>query len=422
MPIYQYTAMDSTGKEKKGKVEGRNEQAVATLLKEQGMFPTGIKLISGGTKLKGKASSKKLRKKSKINLNVTIGTPKIPLKDLTLFTRELSILLDAGLPLVRSLRTLEKQSKNRIVKDIIGESATYVEGGATFSEALSRNPKSFDVLYINMIKAGESAGALEIILKRLSEFMEKAAKIRRKVKAAMVYPVVVLVIAFLVTSLLMIFIVPQFKKIFSDLLSGIPLPPVTEFVITISDFVRSKSYVIVISLIVIFFVFKLLKLTRHGAYYVDMIKYRLPLFGTIISKASIARFSRTLSTLMLSGVPVLNALLIVRNTAGNFVVSRAVQKVHDAVKEGEGMASPLGATRVFPEMVISMIEVGEETGKLPDMLVRIADTYDDEVDKAVEGLTSMIEPIMIVLMAIVVGTIVIAMFLPLIKIIENLGV
>ena len=419
MAVFKYTAMDPAGKEKKGKIEAANEQAAIAALKTKNLFATGVKEIGKNRKKKGTDDTGKKKKKGLLDIN--IGTPKIPSKNLTLFTRQLSILLDAGLPLVRALRTLERQSKNKIVKKIIGETADNVEGGFTFSESLAKNPKSFDFLFVNMIKAGESAGALEIILNRLANFMEKNQKIVNKVKSAMVYPIVVIVVATLVTAGLMVFIVPKFKEIFAELLAGMPLPALTEFVIDVSDLLMDRIYYVIIGIVLIIVFYNLIQKTKKGLYWVDFVKYRMPLFGPIISKSSISRFARTLGTLMASGVPVLNGLLIVRDTASNTLVKNAVQKVHDAVKEGEGISTPLGSTKVFPDMVVSMIEVGEETGKLPEMLVKVADTYDEEVDNAVDALTSMIEPLMIVGMALVVGTIVIGMFMPLIKIMETLG-
>ena len=419
MALFKYVAMDLAGNEKRGQIEAESERAAVTALKSRNLSPTAIKK-TGRYNKKGDAGDS-TGKKQKGILSINIGTPKIPIKSLTLFTRQLAILLDAGLPLIRALRTLERQAKSKIVKKIISETADNVEGGFTFSESLAKNPKTFDFLYVNMIKAGESAGALEIILNRLASFMEKTAKIVSKVKSAMIYPIVVIIVAVLVTAMLMIFIVPKFKKIFEDLLSGMPLPKLTEFVIGISDLLMNRIYYIVIGIILLIVIYKVLKKTKAGVYWIDFVKYRMPLFGPIIAKSSISRFARTLGTLMASGVPVLNGLLIVRDTASNSLVKDAVQKVHDAVKEGEGISTPLGTTKVFPDMVVSMIEVGEETGKLPEMLVKVADTYDDEVDNAVDALTSMIEPLMIVGMAVVVGTIVIGMFLPLIKIMETLG-
>ncbi|MHB9138751.1 MAG: type II secretion system F family protein [Victivallaceae bacterium] len=422
MPLFLYTAMDASGKEKKGKIDAPAEEAAAAELKKQGLFITMIKPAKAAPKEKPKeAAAAPGAKKKGINLNLTIGTPVIKRKDLTIFTRQLAILLDAGLPLIRSLRTLEKQSKNPILKQILGASADSVESGATFSEALAQHPKSFDKLYLNMIRAGEAAGAMEIILNRLAMFMEKAARIAGKVKSALIYPTVVFSIAMLVTSGLMIFIVPNFKKIFDELLAGEPLPELTQFVMAISQILQKQIWLVGVAIAAIFIAYKITNKTKAGKYGIDWVKYNMPLFGPIISKTAISRFARTLGTLMSSGVPILNALNIIRETAGNEVVSSAVQKVHDAVKEGEGIAAPLGASAIFPNMVISMIEVGEETGKLPEMLEKIADTYEEEVDNAVGALTSMIEPLMIVGLAVIVGTIVIALFMPLTKIIDKLG-
>ena len=427
MPIFQYTAMDSSGKEKKGKMEAVNEQAVGAALKEQGMFPTSIKeaKASGSTRKSsggGKAGGAKKGGSMFAKLSeIQIGSPVVKKKDLTVFTRQLAILLDAGLPLVRALKTLEDQSKNPALKKVLNMTSTSVESGLTFSEALSQNPKSFDKLYLNMIKAGEAAGALESILDRLASFMEKAMRMAAKIKSAMVYPIMVLIMALGITSALLVFIVPKFKKIFEDMLEGEPLPWLTDKVMNLSDIIMGNIVYIIGFLIGAFIVFKVVVATKKGRWFYDWVKFNMPLMGPIVSKSAISRFSRTLGTLMGSGVPVLQALTIVRDTAGNEVVSSAVQQVHDAVKEGEGVAKPLAATKVMPAMVISMIEVGEETGKLPEMLTKIAETYDEEVDLAVEALTSMIEPLMIMFLAVVIGTIVIAMFMPLISIVKKLG-
>jgi type IV pilus assembly protein PilC len=416
--------MDSGGKEQKGKIEAASEDAAASKLKEMGMFTTSIKAAKGGAQKQEKqqaapAQSGNQPKKSIWNLD--IGPTTIKTKDLTVLTRQMAILLDAGLPLIRSIRTLEKQSTNPAIKKVLNLTANSVEGGSTFSEALAQHPKSFDKLFLNMVRAGEAAGKLELILNRLAMFMEKAAKIAGKVKSAMVYPVIVLVIAGGITGGLMVFIVPKFQKIFTELLEGSKLPALTQFVMKCSEIMQDQFILVLIVLAALVVVFKVMSKTEKGRFVIDWVSYRAPLVGPIISKSSISKFARTLGTLMASGVPVLNALSIVKETAGNEVVANAVQQVHDAVKEGEGMAAPLAATKIFPEMVISMIEVGEETGKLPEMLEKVADTYDEEVDNAVGALTSMIEPIMIVGLAVIVGTIVIAMFMPLISIIEKLG-
>ena len=418
MPIFQYTAMDASGKEQKGQHEAASEEAVASFLKEQGMFPTSIKPLSKAGKGKKEKSKGPITSKA---INISFGPMVIKGKDLTVFTRQLAILLDAGLPLIRSLKTLERQAKNPAVKTVLGKVATSVEGGSTFSEALAQHPKSFDKLYLNMIRAGEAAGKLELILTRLAGFREKAAKIAGKVKSAMVYPAIVLTIAIGITIFLMIFIVPKFEVMFTEMLDGAQLPAITRFVMGVSRWLQDNIIIAIVIVVVLVIATKLTLKTEKGRFYFDKGIYNAPVIGLLISRNAISKFSRTLGTLMGSGVPVLNALQIVRDTAGNELVSKAVQQVHDAVKEGEPMAPPLQATKIFPDMVISMIEVGEETGKLPDMLEKIADTYDEEVDNAVSALTSMIEPLMIVFLAVIVGGIVIALFSPLITIIQTLG-
>ena len=272
-----------------------------------------------------------------------------------------------------------------------------------------------------MVKAGEAGGVLEVVLNRLAEFAEKAEKIKNKVKGAMVYPIVVLVAAVGITGFLLVAVIPKFRDIFNDLLDGKPLPAITQFVMDASQFVMNNGLVVVGGVVGIVILFKLFTKTKGGSYAVDVAKLRAPMFGSLVRRSAISRMTRTLGTLLASGVPVLQALQIVRDTTGNAVISRAIQNVHDAVKEGESMTNPLAASKVFPPMVISMVEVGEETGALPDMLLRIANTYDDEVDNAVAGLTSVIEPLMIIVLAVVVGTIVIAMFMPMIQIIGTLG-
>lgn len=434
MPNYIFTAMDANGKEQKGKKEAASEEEVSTFLKSQGLFPTSIKLAdktaakaaaaAKAAKGKGADGKKTAAKKSAgggLNMNISLGPSVIKEKDLTVLTRQMAILLDAGLPLIRSLKTLARQAKNPIVKKILEETATTVEGGATFSEALAQHPKSFDKLYLNMVRAGEAAGKIELILNRLATFREKAAKIAGKVKSAMVYPSIIVTVAVIITSGLMIFIVPKFEKTFTELLEGDPLPGLTQFVMGISKFMINNVALLIPMIIGAIIAFKLILKVPFLKFYIDWTKYNLPLVGDIVSRSAISKFSRTLGTLMGSGVAILNSLNIVKETSGNEVVAQAVVKVYEAVKEGENMAGPLQETHIFPEMVISMIEVGEETGKLPEMLDKIADTYDEEVDNAVSALTSMIEPIMMVGLAVVIGGIVISMFMPMIKIIEKLG-
>jgi len=420
MPRYMYTAMDGRGKEQKGKIDADNEQDAASKLKQMGLFPTSISEVAA----KGPAGAAPGAAKRKPGGGGFggFGAPRIKRKQLTTITRQMATLLDAGLPLVRALRTLERQNKgNPAVRKVIGDIANAVEGGATFSEALAAHPKSFSKLYVSMVRAGEASGALEVVLTRLAEFMEKAQRVAGKVKSALVYPLVVLTVAGLITAGLMVFIVPKFAKIFEEMLPGEELPGLTQFVIKASWVLKERALYVIVGIIVFIILLKLFRKTRIGAYILDLVKIKMPVVSDLVVKSVVARFCRTLGTLMQSGVAVLQALQIVRDTAGNEVVARAVQTIHDAVKEGEGMTKPMEATNVFPGMVVSMVEVGEETGALPEMLNRIADNYEEEVDRAVEALTSMIEPAMIVFLAVIIGTIVIALFLPLIKLIEKLG-
>jgi type IV pilus assembly protein PilC len=419
MPKFDYVAMDASGKETKGSITADSEAEAQNQLKNQGLFPTSIN--AGKEDNKKGAKKRGAKKGGGANINISFGAPVIKTKPLCTFTRQLATLLDAGLPLVRALRTLERQARDPMVNKVVGAVADSVESGTTFSEALAGHKKSFDKLYVNMVKAGEASGAMEQVLNKLAEFMEKAQRLKSKIKTAMVYPVVVLVIALSITAGLMIFIVPKFAKIFSEMLAGEPLPGLTAFVIKISDMMMNQLHVLIGGAIAIVVVFKVLKKTKQGEYFFDLVAIKMPPFADLVTKSSVARFCSTLGTLMSSGVSVLNALIIVRDTVGNLVVSNAVQVVHDAVKEGEGMTKPLASTEVFPPMVVSMIEVGEETGALPEMLERIAKTYEEEVDNAVEAMTALIEPAMIIFLAIVIGGIVIALFLPLIKLIEQLG-
>lgn len=416
MATYVYTAVDGNGKELKGKIQATTEDMAALELRKKGLFPTMVR-----SEIKDKIAKRKKNKSAAEMKGLSFGGGKIRKKDLMVVTRQLATLLEAGLPLIRSLRTLERQTKKYGVKKVLGKVADSVEEGSTFSEALAKEPRSFDRLYLNMVRAGEAAGAMETILGRLAAFMEKNAKIIGKIKSAMVYPMAVLIIAGGITIFLMVFIVPRFRDIFKDLTPGKGLPTLTEWVISASNYMQHNFLTIILIIIGVIILYNILYRTKFGRLGIDTVKYRMPLIGPIISKGSISRFARTLGTLMAAGVPVLTALNIVRDTSGNEVVARAVQQIHNAVKEGEGIAGPLSITNVFPQMVISMIEVGEETGRLPEMLDRIADTYDEEVDNAVGALTSMLEPLMIVFMGLIVGTIVIAMFLPLIGLIDGLS-
>jgi len=438
MPKFNYVAMDSRGKETKGTLEVASQNEAIGRLKEMGYFPTKVVEADKGKEKPGKKAAAPhggSKKKGSFQINIRIPGlgGKVKPKVLTAFTRQLATLVDAGLPLLRGLRVLERQEKNAALKRIIGDLATSIEGGSTFSEGLAQHPKVFNRLFVNMVKAGELGGVLEVVLNRLSEFMEKAQKIKGKVVAAMFYPSAVMFVATVILAVLMIVVVPKFQLIFSDMLEGASLPAFTEFVLSISNTIKGHSIMqvsfppyylpgpVILGVIAFVIVFKLLLKTKLGRKLFDKFKLVFPVLGPVVSKVAISRFARTLGTLISSGVPILQALTIVKETSGNVIVGNAVAAVHESVKEGETITAPLEAASVFPPMVISMVDVGEQTGALPEMLIKIADNFDDEVDNAVAAMTSLLEPIMIVFLAVIVGSIVIALFLPLITLIDRLG-
>ena len=342
-------------------------------------------------------------------------------KGAAVFTRQLATLVKAGMPILRSLEVLARQEKRPGFKAVLEDIADSIRSGGNFSDGLSSHEKVFDRLYINMVKAGEAGGVLDTVLERLSVFMEKAQKIQGKVKSAMIYPAVIVSVATVIVSILMIFVVPKFQEIFTGLLKGQPLPALTQALLDVSNFLKERYPIAIGGILGLYFGFKFFSRTKFGRRMIDWLLIHMPVVGELFLKAAIGRFTRTFGTLLSSGVPILQALTITRDTSGNVHIANAINLVHDRVKEGDNVAKPLESTHVFPGMVTSMIEVGEETGALPDMLTRIADTYDEEVDTAVAGLTSIIEPIMIVFMAVMVGTIVIALFLPLVSIIQHLS-
>ncbi len=441
MPKFNYVAMDSRGKETKGTLEVANQGEAIGRLKEMGFFPTKVVEAERVKEKKGKtAKSAPAAGKKKgfgsISINIPFLSGKVKTKVMTAFTRQLATLVDAGLPLLRGMRVLERQERNPTLKRVIGDMAVAIEGGSTFSEALAQHPKVFNRLYVNMVKAGELGGVLEVVLNRLAEFMEKAQKIKGKVVAAMFYPVAVMTVAVIIMGVLMVFVVPRFEAIFKDMLEGAALPGFTRIVLEIANIVKSKTILldpdapfglpafpgpVVWGVVVFVVLLKLLLKTKKGRWFFDKFKLNFPVLGPVITKVAIARFTRTLGTLISSGVPILQALTIVKETSGNVVVGDAVSRVHESVKEGDTITTPLDAANVFPPMVISMVDVGEQTGALPEMLMKIADTFDDEVDNAVSAMTSLLEPIMIVFLAVIVGSIVIALFLPLIELINRLG-
>jgi type IV pilus assembly protein PilC len=426
MPKYNYVAMDAHGKETKGTLEVASQNEAIGRVKEMGLFPTKIVELDRSKdkpQKKGKPAPKSKKKGGSMNIQIKIPglSGRVKSKVLTTFTRQLATLVDAGLPLLRGLRVLEKQERNVTLKEILGDLALSIEGGSTFSEGLAQHPKVFNRLFVNMVKAGELGGVLEVVLTRLSEFMEKAQKIKGKVIAAMFYPCAVLTVAIGILILLMVKIVPKFEEVFQGLAEGQQLPSWTRFVMGVSDAVRLhllSSLGIIVTVVVLFMLFKS---TKFGRRVWDKFKLKMPVVGPVISKVSISRFTRTLGTLVSSGVPILQALTIVKETSGNVIIGNAVGSVHESVKEGETITAPLEASGVFPPMVISMVDVGEQTGALPEMLLKIADNYDEEVDNAVAAMTSLLEPIMIVCLAVIVGSIVIAMFMPLIKLMNTVG-
>ena len=424
MPRYTYVALDARGQESTGLLEAASNNEAIAQLRQAGYFPTSVyEEGKGGPERTASRAAAKAARVARPHIKIGIvlfQRKKVKPKIMMIFTRQLATLIDSGLPLLRGLNVLAKQERDTVLRNTINKLADGVQGGSTFSESLAQHPLIFNHLYVNMVKAGEVGGVLELVLRRLAEFQEKAQKIKNKVVAAMVYPMIVMTMAIAIMAFLLVFIVPKFEAIFHDMLGDKPLPAITLFVIGASNFVKNHGLVLLGLLIAAVAAYKLIARTRAGRSIIDRFKLRVPLFGDLIRKTAISRFSRTLGTLVTSGVPILQALNITRETAGNMVIAGAISQVHDSVKEGESIVQPLEASRTFPPMAISMIDVGEETGQLPEMLLKIADVYDDETDNSVAALTSMLEPIMIVFLALVVGIIVIALFMPLISIISGL--
>ncbi|MGI8437481.1 MAG: type II secretion system F family protein [Chthoniobacterales bacterium] len=427
MPRYTYVALDARGQESTGLVDANSTNEAIGQLRQAGYFPTNIFEEGKAGPREAKPAKKKVKAvkaatdAAKPRKGIVLFEKKtVKQRVLMIFTRQLATLIDAGLPLLRALTVLAKQERDKVLQKTIVNLSDAVQGGSTFSEGLAQHPRIFNELYINMVRAGELGGVLEVVLTRLAEFQEKAQKIKNKVVAAMVYPIIVMLLAICILGFLLVFIVPKFQQIFTEMLGDKPLPTITLFVIGVSNAVKNHWGAILFAIVALVVGMKLVSRSARGRAVLDKIKLRVPLFGDLLRKTAISRFSRTLGTLVTSGVPILQALNITRETAGNAVIANAISQVHDSVKEGESIVQPLEASGAFPPMVISMIDVGEETGQLPEMLLKIAEVYDDEVDNAVAGLTSLLEPIMIVFLALIVGTIVIALFMPLIGIISGL--
>lgn len=403
MPIFNYVAKDQLGKTLNSTIEADDQNAVIERLRQQNLI---IVSISEG--------------KTKPKSFLTAATQKkIKIDDLVVFSRQLATMVDSGIPLVQGLDILSEQLENKSFKEIIAKTRHDIETGSSLSEAIGRHPKVFSSLYINMVKAGESSGMLDDILDRLATYLEKTAALQRKIKSSLIYPAMVTAMAILITTVLIVKVVPTFKGIF-DILGG-TLPTPTRVLIAFSDLVRHYFPFLIGALVVLIFALMRYIHTEQGRLQWDRLLLRLPVFGQLFRKVSVAKFSRTLSTLVKSGVPILTSLGIVGKTAGNKVIEIAVTNVRSSIREGENIAKPLAQSGVFPPMVVRMIAVGEQTGEMEKMLSKIADFYDEQVDAAVSGLTSMIEPLIIAFLGVVIGSIVIAMFLPIFKITELLG-
>jgi type IV pilus assembly protein PilC len=419
MPVYTYEAMDqTTGAEVKDTIEATSEAEAQQMVRQKGFFVT--KIAERGRDKKGKKKDKdKTKGRATGKKRKTFAIGGVSAKKLCTFTRQLSTLQDAGLPILRSLRILEGQAKPGALKNTLIGVIDDVEGGNTLSEAMGKQPKCFDNLYVNMVKAGEAGGALEVILQRLAEFKERAQSLKRKVQGAMIYPCAVIFVATAIVTFIMIWIIPKFKAIFEGF--EVKLPAITEYLIKASDWVAAYWYLLPAVPFSLWLMVKIIKKNKTGAYICDKIALKVPLLGKILEKSIVARTARTLGTLIASGVPILEALLIARDTSGNEVFVRAYQHIYTAIREGESMAVPLKETRVVDDMVVNMVDVGEETGALDNMLYKVADVYDEEVAVLVDGLISILEPLMVVVLGLIVGFIVIALFMPLIELLNKLS-
>lgn len=428
MAQFHYTAIDARGGEKSGSLESADSRQLAALLREQGLFPTTIVPAGESRKDQSRDHVQSVpatkpghdRKEGRAALAWNPFSRRVTPRELSVLTRQMSTLLRAGMPLLRGLEVLARQERSIPLRRTLDDLAATIRSGGTLSGALAQHPRVFDRLYLNMIKAGEAGGVLDVVLDRLARFQEKSRQLKGKIAAALLYPLIVLGVAITILVGLLVFVVPKFQQIFADLLKGAPLPPLTQFVLTLSDLVKHHSLVVVSVVGVLWVGGKFASRTAAGIRFIDRGLIHLPLFGELFLKGIVARFGRTLGTLLSSGVPILPALLITRDTCGNAVVADAITTVHDRVKEGAPVAASLEATKVFPPMVTSMMDVGEHTGQMPEMLGKVADIYEDEVDNAIAGLSSLIEPLMILLLALMVGTIVIALFLPIVRIVQLL--
>ncbi len=419
MAVFTYQALNSSGQEVKDEVEAPTKEEAVAKVRSLGYFPTKVVEKAGKKRLGARKAAGGPKKRKAAGT----GFGGVSTKVLTQFTRQLSTLQDAGLPILRSIKILEQQQKPGMLKKSLMQVGEDVEGGATLSEALGRHPKVFDKLYSNMVAAGEAGGVLDVILQRLADFLEKAQKLRSRVIGAMIYPAVVISIAGVITLLIVIFLVPQFKKIFIDF--GVKeMPRMTQVLIDASDWLLHGSppgwLVIILAPAIMFGIYKLIRQAYVGRYVLDSISLKVPIMGQIVSKSGIARFTRTLGTLIAAGVPILEALKITRETTGNEVYASMLRKVHDSIREGDSFANPLRATKCVDSIVVNMVDVGEETGELDKMLYKVADNYDDEVDTLVASLVSLLEPMMVVVLGGIVGFIVVSLYLPMISLIQSM--
>ena len=410
MPDYKYTAIDRNGAQTSGKIEATNDEQARQKLMAKGLMVTTLANDAGSAK---PAAAPTAPAKG----GFTFGA-KVSQNDVTIMTRQLATLIVAGLPLLRALELITKQERNPAFKAILANVADSVSQGNNLSEAMQAHPKVFDKLFVNMIRAGEAGGVLDKVLDRLAKFREKAERIQKKVKSALVYPGVVMSVAIIIVYILMVKVVPSFQKLLDG--QKTEMPPLTKLVIGISQLLTVYWWATPILVFGVYFLLKQWLSTEKGKELFDRMIFRLPKVGTFVQIVSVSRFARTFGTLMASGVPILQSISITRDTLDNVVIAKSLERVHDRVRDGEPLSVPLEQSGVFPQMVTSMIQVGEETGQLPEMLNRVADIYDEEVDNAVTALTSIIEPVLIVFLAVVVGAIVLAMFLPLIALITKM--
>lgn len=410
MPSFSYKAMDKSGKELKGRIEAASEQAVIERLRGMGYFPTDV------AKAKGSGAGQVNLEELPIIKNIyqLISGGRVKGKNIMTFTRQLATLIGAGLPIRRSLSILCEQTDSTNLQHTLNDISEQIEGGGTLAEAMGSHPNVFNKLYVNMVKAGEISGDLEAVLDRLALFLEKRAALRSKVQSAMYYPIFVTVLITVIVTGILIFIVPRFEEIYTSL--GGQLPFMTQILVTASQIILKHSPFVILAFILLGILYWQINKTDKGKFVFDTIKLKLPVFGSIIQKAAIARFARTFGTLLNTGVPILQTLVIVKDTSGNEVVARAMVEIHQSIREGETISEPMRNFPIFPPLVCHMIAVGEETGAIDQMLVKVAEAYEREVDSAVDGLTALIEPILIIMLGVTVGFIVIALYMPIFKI------